>query len=252
MINKKLHILAALGLSTLCLAGCHKEEIPVESTPVTTIEVETTSTPEPTVAPTTEKEPEAETETTKSGLSGLDLSNVETKAPVPTEATKSESEGEEEEISTNKEGEYVWEYPTEKEAYNLDFDKATLFDGFELFIPVGMNERLYHDGWNTYQRDMDNSYLRAQYIEDEDGAPYDKIVETLIKTFSLNYSDYETKYYDAKSGTITCLKFTSQQMNMERYSAVMPFNNGFVYIELSTTYQSDLDFGRILEMISRN
>lgn len=181
----------------------------------------------------------------KPGLADIDVGDIEITTTVRQPENTEEVESVSESVTESLTDEYNYEYETHYQAYTLDWNKAILYGGFELLVPVNYEYVYYMDGWDTYVGG-DNSYLRTRYTEDEDSIPIDKLYEALEEDFSTTYSPYTmqaAKYNDAQ---ITVYVYKDQGVGLEVYKTILPVGEGFVYLEYKCGYESGINFMTLL------
>lgn len=187
----------------------------------------------------------SEKPTENSGLLDLDLGDVVINTTA--ESTKDSEVGEQTfEVETESlTDEFVYEYETHYKTYTLDWNIATLYGGFEMLIPINYEYAYYMDGWDTYVN-SEQSFLRMKYLEDEDSVPVDKLYEALEEEFSQDYDAYVKQTVKCRGSQVSVFIFKSQGLNLEVYKTIIPFEDGYVYVEYQNAYNTGINFMTLL------
>lgn len=241
---KKKVVYGLLLLAVMGFTGCGDKPVvesqATEEVPQSTNEVETSTEDVHTTVKTEEPE---ESTSSKHGLADMDLDvpdmpeTIEIGVDFDVEYTE---EGHEEPES--------YQYPVWQEPYTLEFDRAPLYDGFELLIPKGMEHAYTMDGWDAYFMEDDSAFIRARFVANEDGIPIDKVLEEYEPMVRVNYPDLILTEIPTKGESpIYLFTYKSQAENVEVEYAIVPCKNGYAYVEYSTTYNSGVSFEKILD-----
>jgi hypothetical protein len=182
--------------------------------------------------------------TTKPGLADMDVGDIEittTAERVIDETAEIKSESDTETLTD----EYVYEYETHYQAYTTDWNLATLYNGFELLVPVNYEYMYYMNGWDTYVNDS-GSYLRTRYTEDEDSIHVSKLYDALEEDFVKTYNPYTTQTIEYHGNQVIVYVYKEQSMDLEMYATILPVDGGYVYVEYSTAYGTGINFMTLL------